>query len=149
MHKCMCSLLRKQCAAYLHAHVQLARMRMCSLPACACAACPRAHVQLALVSGIPWIRKIGCSFPVCSWLEQARPSLTTQEPHINDVAWVIPPISARQAVRGSASAPYYFDDFVIGEDRFQDGAAVANNPAVIALQQVCTFATDKWPEQAS
>eukprot|EP00983_Pelagomonas_calceolata_P125395 1161207-Pelagomonas_calceolata.AAC.7 len=40
------------------------------------------------------------------------------------------------AVRGSASAPYYFDDFVIGEDRFQDGATVANNPAVIALQQM-------------
>lgn len=41
-----------------------------------------------------------------------------------------------QGVRGSASAPYFFDDFVIGEDRFQDGATIANNPTLIAIQQV-------------
>ncbi len=41
-----------------------------------------------------------------------------------------------QAIRASSAAPYYLDDFLCGEDRFQDGAATANNPAVIALQQV-------------
>ncbi len=42
-----------------------------------------------------------------------------------------------QAIRASASAPYYLDDFQCGEDRYQDGAVTANNPALIALQQVC------------
>ncbi len=46
-------------------------------------------------------------------------------------------VSVWQAVRASASAPYYLDDFPLGEEnRFQDGATTANNPAVIALQQV-------------
>ena len=41
-----------------------------------------------------------------------------------------------QAVRASAAAPYYLDDFSVGEERFQDGAATANNPTLIAIQQV-------------
>ena len=41
-----------------------------------------------------------------------------------------------QAVRASAAAPYYLDDFTVGEERFQDGAAIANNPTLIAIQQV-------------
>jgi hypothetical protein len=40
-----------------------------------------------------------------------------------------------QAVRASSAAPYYLEDFLCGTDRFQDGAATANNPALIALQQ--------------
>jgi hypothetical protein len=38
-------------------------------------------------------------------------------------------------VRASSAAPYYLEDFLCGTDRFQDGAATANNPALIALQQ--------------
>jgi predicted acylesterase/phospholipase RssA len=41
-----------------------------------------------------------------------------------------------QAVRASSAAPYYFDEFGIGEDRWQDGATMANNPTLVALQQV-------------
>lgn len=32
------------------------------------------------------------------------------------------------------AATYYLDDFSSGGDKFQDGAVVANNPAVVALQ---------------
>ncbi|KAG2497865.1 hypothetical protein HYH03_004131 [Edaphochlamys debaryana] len=46
-----------------------------------------------------------------------------------------------QAVRASSAAPYYLDDFVCGEDRYQDGAATANNPAILALQQARLL----WP----
>jgi hypothetical protein len=47
-----------------------------------------------------------------------------------------PSCPPRQAIRASSAAPYYLDDFLCGDERFQDGAATANNPAVIALQQV-------------
>lgn len=40
-----------------------------------------------------------------------------------------------QAVRASSAAPYYLEDFICDRDRFQDGAATANNPSVVALQQ--------------
>ncbi|KAG2446236.1 hypothetical protein HXX76_000828 [Chlamydomonas incerta] len=46
-----------------------------------------------------------------------------------------------QAVRASSAAPYYLDDFLCGEDRFQDGAATANNPGILALQQARLL----WP----
>ena len=46
-----------------------------------------------------------------------------------------------QAVRASSAAPYYLDDFSVGEDRFQDGAATANNPTIIAIQQARLL----WP----
>lgn len=41
-----------------------------------------------------------------------------------------------------AAAIYYLDDFSCGEDRFQDGAVVANNPAVVALQEARLL----WPD---
>lgn len=40
-----------------------------------------------------------------------------------------------QAVRASSAAPYYLDDFSIGDLRFCDGAVTVNNPAVIAVQE--------------
>ena len=46
------------------------------------------------------------------------------------------------AVRASSAAPYYLDDFTLGNDRFQDGAAIANNPALIALQEARAL----WPD---
>lgn len=46
------------------------------------------------------------------------------------------------AVRASSAAPYYLDDFTLGSDRFQDGAAIANNPALIALQEARAL----WPD---
>lgn len=42
-----------------------------------------------------------------------------------------------QAVRASSAATYYLDDFSCGGDKFQDGAVVANNPAILALQVRC------------
>ena len=48
-----------------------------------------------------------------------------------------------QAVRASSAAPYYLEDFACGEDRFQDGAATANNPSVLALQQARLL----WPDK--
>ncbi|KAK9820032.1 hypothetical protein WJX72_005289 [[Myrmecia] bisecta] len=47
-----------------------------------------------------------------------------------------------QAVRASSAAPYYLDDFVCGSDRFQDGAATANNPAGLALREARLL----WPD---
>jgi hypothetical protein len=35
-----------------------------------------------------------------------------------------------QAVRASSAAPYYLEDFSVGDRRFQDGAVTVNNPAV-------------------
>ncbi|GFR41419.1 hypothetical protein Agub_g2103, partial [Astrephomene gubernaculifera] len=46
-----------------------------------------------------------------------------------------------QAVRASSAAPYYLDDYVCGDDRYQDGAATANNPSILALQQARLL----WP----
>ncbi|GLI68628.1 hypothetical protein VaNZ11_013106, partial [Volvox africanus] len=46
-----------------------------------------------------------------------------------------------QAVRASSAAPYYLDDFVCGDERYQDGAATANNPSILALQQARLL----WP----
>lgn len=40
-----------------------------------------------------------------------------------------------------AAAIYYLDDFTSGDDKFQDGAVVANNPGVIALQEAKAL----WP----
>lgn len=48
-----------------------------------------------------------------------------------------------QAVRASSAATYYLDDFTCGNDKFQDGAVTANNPAVIALQEARLL----WPER--
>ena len=44
--------------------------------------------------------------------------------------------SPPQAIRASAAAPYYLDDFTVGEERFQDGSAIANNPTLVGIQQV-------------
>ncbi|KAJ9510144.1 hypothetical protein QJQ45_015630, partial [Haematococcus lacustris] len=41
-----------------------------------------------------------------------------------------------QGVRASSAAPYYLDDFAVGDERWQDGATTANNPTLVALQQV-------------
>lgn len=40
-----------------------------------------------------------------------------------------------QAIRASSAAPYYLDDFRVGEERFIDGAVSVNNPAVVAVQE--------------
>jgi len=42
----------------------------------------------------------------------------------------------------TAAAIYYLDDFTCGTDKFQDGAVVANNPGVIALQEARAL----WPD---
>jgi len=46
-----------------------------------------------------------------------------------------------QAVRASSAAPYYLADFSAGGLRWQDGALVANNPSLLALQE----AGGRWP----
>ena len=50
-----------------------------------------------------------------------------------------------EALRASSAAPYFFDEYVLGEGdeemRFQDGAIVANNPCVLALQEAQCL----WP----
>ena len=35
-----------------------------------------------------------------------------------------------EAIRASSAAPYYLDDYASGNNRWQDGAIVANNPTV-------------------
>lgn len=39
-----------------------------------------------------------------------------------------------QAIRASAAAPYYLEDFSIAAQKFQDGGGIVNNPAVVAVQ---------------
>ena len=40
-----------------------------------------------------------------------------------------------EALRASSAAPYFFEEFALGTSlRLQDGAIVANNPTIIALQ---------------
>jgi len=45
------------------------------------------------------------------------------------------------ALRASSAAPYYLADFAHGGLRWQDGAVVANNPALLALSE----ASARWP----
>lgn len=45
-------------------------------------------------------------------------------------------------VRASSAAPYFLDDYQIGDFRFQDGATTANNPAAIAVQEARLL----WPD---
>lgn len=40
-----------------------------------------------------------------------------------------------QAIRASSAAPYYLDDFSVGDERFIDGAVSVNNPSVVAVQE--------------
>lgn len=40
-----------------------------------------------------------------------------------------------EAIRASSAAPYYLDDFCLGEQRFVDGAVSVNNPSVVAVQE--------------
>eukprot|EP00889_Picochlorum_renovo_P002595 jgi/Picre1/29625/NNA_005010.t1 len=47
-----------------------------------------------------------------------------------------------QAVRASSAAIYYLDEFEFSGNKFQDGALVANNPGLIALQE----AHHIWPD---
>ncbi|KAL2495360.1 Phospholipase A I [Forsythia ovata] len=47
-----------------------------------------------------------------------------------------------QAIRASSAAPYYLDDFSDGINRWQDGAIVANNPTIFAIQEAQLL----WPD---
>ncbi|KAH6831397.1 phospholipase A I-like protein [Perilla frutescens var. hirtella] len=47
-----------------------------------------------------------------------------------------------QAIRASSAAPYYLDDFSDGIYRWQDGAIVANNPTIFAIQEAQLL----WPD---
>jgi len=48
-----------------------------------------------------------------------------------------------EAVRASSAAIYYLDTFDCGGKKFQDGALVANNPSLIALQEAHRI----WPNE--
>ena len=62
-------------------------------------------------------------------------------PHLHGQARPVPLGSCKHklwhAVRASSAAPYYLADFSHGQDRWQDGAIVANNPVLFALQARC------------
>ncbi|XP_026422800.1 phospholipase A I-like isoform X3 [Papaver somniferum] len=47
-----------------------------------------------------------------------------------------------QAIRASSAAPYYLDDFSDDVNRWQDGAIVANNPAIFAIREAQLL----WPD---
>jgi hypothetical protein len=49
-----------------------------------------------------------------------------------------------EAMRASSAAPYFFDEFACMGERFQDGAIVANNPALQGLHE----AQRLWPGRA-
>ena len=47
-----------------------------------------------------------------------------------------------EAMRASSAAPYFFEEFPLSTAlRFQDGAIVANNPSIIAMQEAQCL----WP----
>jgi predicted acylesterase/phospholipase RssA len=48
-----------------------------------------------------------------------------------------------EAVRASSAAMYYLDGFECGGKKYQDGALVANNPSLIALQEAHRI----WPNE--
>lgn len=68
-------------------------------------------------------------------------------PHLHGQARAVPLGSCKHklwhAVRASSAAPYYLADFSHGQDRWQDGAIVANNPVLFALQEAALL----WPEE--
>lgn len=47
-----------------------------------------------------------------------------------------------EAIRASSAAPYYLDDYSNGNNRWQDGAIVANNPTLIAIREARLL----WPD---
>ncbi|CAL5345811.1 unnamed protein product [Camellia sinensis] len=47
-----------------------------------------------------------------------------------------------KAIRASSAAPYYLDDFSDDAYRWQDGALVANNPTIFAIQEAQLL----WPD---
>ncbi|KAM7530779.1 hypothetical protein LguiB_034189 [Lonicera macranthoides] len=47
-----------------------------------------------------------------------------------------------QAIRASSAAPYYLDDYSDDVYRWQDGAIVANNPTIFAMQEAKLL----WPD---
>ena len=49
-----------------------------------------------------------------------------------------------QAIRASAAAPGYFDDFSINRKIFQDGGVSCNNSTHIAIHE----AQKLWPDEA-
>ncbi len=46
-----------------------------------------------------------------------------------------------EALRATSAAPYFFEEFSCGGERFQDGAITANNPTIIAIHE----AQSLWP----
>mmetsp|Transcript_33096 Transcript_33096/g.82905 ORF Transcript_33096/g.82905 Transcript_33096/m.82905 type:complete len:1057 (+) Transcript_33096:2-3172(+) len=47
-----------------------------------------------------------------------------------------------KAIRASSAAPYYLDDFASGDERWQDGAVTANNPALLCIREARAL----WPD---
>ena len=50
-----------------------------------------------------------------------------------------------EALRATSAAPYFFEGFACGGERFQDGAIAANNPVIIALHEARLL----WPGTGS
>ena len=48
-----------------------------------------------------------------------------------------------QGLRSSSAAPYFLEEYQLGEDRFSDGGMAANNPTALALRE----ARHLWPDR--
>lgn len=100
----------------------------------ACLDVPKIALVSTLASTSPAKPFVFRNYELPVALSDDREKIGYHEGSSNHAVW--------QAVRASSAAIYYLDDFSCGGEKFQDGAVVANNPSVIALQEARAL----WPD---
>jgi predicted acylesterase/phospholipase RssA len=100
----------------------------------ACLDVPKIALVSTLASTSPAMPFVFRNYELPVALRDDREKICYHDGSSNHAVW--------QAVRASSAAIYYLDDFTCGGEKFQDGAVVANNPSVIALQEARAL----WPD---
>jgi hypothetical protein len=100
----------------------------------ACLDVPKVALVATLASTSPAMPFVFRNYELPAALKSDREKMCYHDGSSNHAVW--------QAVRASSAAIYYLDDFTCNGEKFQDGAVVANNPSVIALQEARAL----WPD---
>jgi predicted acylesterase/phospholipase RssA len=100
----------------------------------ACLDVPKIALVATLASTSPAMPFVFRNYELPVALSSDREKMCYHEGSSNHAVW--------QAVRASSAAIYYLDDFTCAGEKFQDGAVVANNPSMIALQEARAI----WPD---